>query len=212
MNKKISFLKNPRFRVNKSPIIMTDAMKNKAALEAQSIKMSSFRVEPPILSFNDYSVGRAYELPLKITNVAAVSKRIKFIPPTTENFTISGFKYPSGVTGDVAPGMSLTMNIAFSAPSFADFDDIITFVTEESSFQIPMRARRDPPSISLVNPMDCLNSWLGDRVDMAFRCVNTGGDGGFKFFCEKDEDDQKQTDAENIRIGSFTLNPSEFYL
>lgn len=34
MNKKISFLKNPRFRVNKSPIIMTDAMKNKAALEA----------------------------------------------------------------------------------------------------------------------------------------------------------------------------------
>ena len=116
------------------------------------------------------------------------------------------------MTGDVAPGMSLTMNIAFSASSFADFDDIVTFVTEESSFKIPMRARRDPPSISLVNPMDCLNSWLGDRVDMAFRCVNTGGDGGFKFFCEKDEDDSKQTDADTIRIGSFTLTPSEFYL
>lgn len=54
MNKKISFLKNPRFRVNKSPIIMTEAMKNKAALEAQSIKVSSFRVEPPVLSFHDY--------------------------------------------------------------------------------------------------------------------------------------------------------------
>ena len=47
---------------------------------------------------------------------------------------------------------------------------------------------------------------------MAFRCVNTGGDGGFKFFCEKDEDDSKQTDADTIRIGSFTLTPSEFYL
>jgi len=54
MNKKISFLKNPRFRVNKSPIIMTDAMKNQAALDASSIKMSSFRVEPPILNFHDY--------------------------------------------------------------------------------------------------------------------------------------------------------------
>jgi hypothetical protein len=54
-----------------------------------------------------------------------------------------------------------------------------------------MRARRDPPAITLVNPMDCLNSWLGDRVDMAFRCMNTGGDGGFKFFCERDEDDSK---------------------
>ena len=51
MNKKISFLKNPRFKVNKSPIIMTEAMKNKAALDANSIKISSFRVEPPNLSF-----------------------------------------------------------------------------------------------------------------------------------------------------------------
>jgi len=47
---------------------------------------------------------------------------------------------------------------------------------------------------------------------MAFRCVNSGGDGGFKFFCERDEDDSKQTDADSIRIGSFTLTPSEFYL
>ena len=132
-----------------------------------------------------------YEMPVKITNVAAVSKRIKFVPPQTDNFTVKQFKYPSNVTGDIAPGMSLTMSIVFSAPSFADVDDVITFVTEESSFKIPMRARRDPPQISLTNPMDCLNSWLGDRVDMAFRCVNTGGDGGFKFFCEKDEDDSK---------------------
>jgi len=81
MNKKISFLKNPRFKVNKSPIIMTDAMKNQAALEAQSIKVSSFRVEPPQLSFADYQVNSVYEMDLKITNVTGISKRIKFIPP-----------------------------------------------------------------------------------------------------------------------------------
>jgi len=33
MAKRIAFLKNPRFRKNKAPIIMTEAMKNKAALE-----------------------------------------------------------------------------------------------------------------------------------------------------------------------------------
>ena len=108
--------------------------------------------------------------------------------------------------------MSVTVSISFSAPSFGDFDDVLTVVTEDSSFKIPLRARRDPPIISLVNPLDCLHSWIGDRVDMAFRCVNTGGDGGFKFFCERDEDDFKQTDSETIRIGSFTLTPSEFYL
>jgi hypothetical protein len=116
------------------------------------------------------------------------------------------------VVGDIAPGMSLLLSISFCAPSFADFDDMIQFITEDCTFKVPLKARREPPVINLVNPLDCLNSWLGDRVDMAFRCVNTGGDGGFKFFCERDEDDSRQNDSETIRIGSYTLTPSEFYL
>ena len=212
MNKKISFLKNPRFKVNKAPIIMTEAAKNKLAFELTSIKTSSFRVEPAALTFVDYEVGNNYEQLLTVTNVSDIMKRIKFVPPETDNFTVKWFKYPSKVTGDIAPGMSLEMSIVFKAPSFADFEDTITFVTEESSFKIPLKARRDPPQINLSNPMDCLNSWIGDRVDMAFRCHNLGGDGGFKFFCERDEDDQKQTEADSIKLGSFTLSPSEFYL
>ena len=82
----------------------------------------------------------------------------------------------------VAPGMSVIMNISFFATSFADFDDVIKIVTEENSSEIPIRARREPSVIKLVNPMDCKSCWIGDRVDMVFRCTNTGGDGGFKFF------------------------------
>jgi hypothetical protein len=137
---------------------------------------------------------------------------ILFIILISDNFTVRNVRYPSKETGDIAPGMSLILNISFCAPSFADFDDIITFVTDENSFKVPLRARRDPPVISLVNPLDCLHSWLGDRVDMAFRCQNTGGDGGFKFFCERDEDDSRQADSDTIKIGAFTLTPAEFYL
>ena len=108
--------------------------------------------------------------------------------------------------------MSVIIYISFTAPSFADFDDNLIVATEENSFKIPLKARREPPIINLVNPLNCLHSWLGDRVDMAFRCVNNGGDGGFKFFCEKDEDDSKQIDPDTIRIGAFTLTPAEFYL
>ena len=154
-------------------------------------KETSFLVEPQVVNFAEYQVNGIYEIAVKVTNKATVSKRIKFIPPATEMFTIRRVKYPSGVTGDVAPGMSLTFAVTFQAPSFADFDDILTFITEENSYKLPLRARREPPQINLVNPMDCMNSWLGDRVDMAFRCVNQGGDGGFKFFCDKDEDDLK---------------------
>ena len=179
---------------------------------AEIQKSTSFRVEPQVVQFMDYQVNGVYEIAVKVTNMASVSKRIKFIPPATEMFTVLRVKYPSNKTGDVAPGMSLTFTVNFQAPSFADFDDFVTFITEENSFKLPLRARREPPIINLVNPMNCLNSWMGDRVDMAFRCVNNGGDGGFKFFCERDEDDSKQTDADTIKIGSFTLTPSEFYL
>lgn len=85
--------------------------------------------------------------------------------------------------------MSVTLNVVFHAPSFADFEDQITIVTKDNQFIVPIRAKRDPPIIKLVNPLDCKSCWIGDKADMVFRCMNTGGDGGFKFFCEKDEDD-----------------------
>jgi hypothetical protein len=65
MNKKISYLKNPRFKISKAPIIMTKVSDdqiinntfkaNKDALEAKaSMKATSFRVEPPNVSFANY--------------------------------------------------------------------------------------------------------------------------------------------------------------
>jgi 16S rRNA G527 N7-methylase RsmG len=108
MNKKISFLKNPRHKKNRAPIIMTDACKAKV-LDESAMKATSFRAEPNVLNFIDYQVNAVYEMPLKITNIEAVSKRIKFIPPQTDNFTVREVKFPSDDTGDIAPGMSLTM-------------------------------------------------------------------------------------------------------
>jgi hypothetical protein len=190
---------------------MTSTLKDtKEAAEASG--NTSFRVEPHIVQFADYKVNGVYEIDVKCTNSSLVSKRIKFIPPATENFTVRNVKYANSTTGDLAPGMSLTMSVCFQAPSFADYDDKLVFVTEEDKFMVPLKARRDPPVIKLVNPMDCMNSWLGDKVDMAFRILNEGGDGGFKFFCEKDEDDARQKEQFVIKLNSFTLAPSEFYL
>lgn len=72
----------------------------------------------------------------------------------SEHFSVRKVKYPSNKEGVIAPGMSIIMYISFFAPSFADFDDVLVIVTEENSFEIPIRARREPPVIKLVNPMD----------------------------------------------------------
>ena len=76
-------------------------------------KLTSFRVEPTAVNFAEYQVNGIYEISVKVTNNASVSKRIKFIPPATEEFTVRRVKYPSGERGDVAPGMSLTFAVTF---------------------------------------------------------------------------------------------------
>jgi len=76
-------------------------------------KATSFRIEPTVVNFVDYQLNGIYEISVKVTNNASVSKRIKFIPPATEMFTIRRVKYPSNEKGDVAPGMSLTFAVTF---------------------------------------------------------------------------------------------------
>lgn len=50
---------------------------------------------------------------VKVTNIAPVKKRIKFVPPSTDVFTLVRIKYPSNFSGDLATGMSVTMAVIF---------------------------------------------------------------------------------------------------
>ncbi len=53
--------------------------------------------------------------------------------------------YPNSETGYIAPGLAVTVYVNFVAPSFADFDDYLTVITDTNSFKVPVVARRDPP-------------------------------------------------------------------
>jgi hypothetical protein len=89
------------------------------------------------------------------------------MPQATENFTMRNIKYQQKDTGDVAQGMSVTVSICFSAPSFGDFDDVLSVVTEDSSFKVPLRARRESfnlstPSIACTPGSAIELKWLSD--------------------------------------------------
>jgi hypothetical protein len=88
------------------------------------------------------------------SNTDLLKRNLVPLNPYSEHFSVRKIKYPSDKEGMIAPGMSIVMNITFHAPSFADFNDVLTIVTEENSFEIPIVARRAPPVIKLVNPMD----------------------------------------------------------
>lgn len=40
--------------------------------------------------------------------------------------------------GDIAPGLSVIAYINFLAPSYADYDDYLTVVTDGNSFKVPL--------------------------------------------------------------------------
>ncbi|OMJ84270.1 hypothetical protein SteCoe_14614 [Stentor coeruleus] len=200
MNKKITFLKNPRE--------LPSVNNPKLGILA---KDNPFRLNPECIVFTDYEEGGVYEIPLIITNVSGLLRRIMVLPPSTEMFSIAQTVFPDSEMGLVAPGMSAKVLVHFHAASLAEFDDEFMIKTEQNTIKVPLRARREPPHLTLQDIMECGTTWVGDRADLTFRCQNLGGSAGFKFFHEDESKDPDLGD-EILVTGPFTIFPLQFYL
>jgi hypothetical protein len=199
MNKRIAYLKNPR--------TVPPEINTKLGILA---KDSSFKVTPGELLFTNYEEGGLYEATLTVTNVSGILRRLQVLPPATESFGVASVKYP-GKDGYVAPGMSIQVIVTFSPSSLADFTDDLVLRTEQLNISVPLIGSRDPPVLTLQDQLDCGSAWVGDRADMTFRCVNVGGDAGFKFF-HQDEEQDTISGEDFLVSGAFTIYPLEFYL
>ena len=200
MNTKITFLKNPRNvphgENTKVGILGTEC---------------PFRFTPEVISFTGYKEDGCYEIPLTVTNVAAIQRRMQVIPPMTENFSVVSVKFPQEGSSLIHPGMSAKILVQFSAHSLTNYNDELTIKTEHGSYKVPLYAGREPPELSLAEELNCQSAWVGDRADMAFRCVNNGGEAGFKFFHE-DETYDPAGEEDYLKSGPFTIYPLQFYL
>lgn len=200
MNKKITFLKNPRelpaYNNPKLGILAKD---------------SSFRLNPDLILFTDYEEGGIYEIQMTVTNVSGLLRRIQVLPPSTELFSIASVTFPSPEMGLIAPGMSAKILIHFHAVSLADFEDEFVIKTESKVLNVPIRANREPPNLTLSKTLECGMAWVGDRFDSVFRCQNLGGSAGFKFF-HIDETKDPEPGEEILVSGPFTIFPLQFYL
>jgi hydrocephalus-inducing protein len=214
MNLKLNFVKNPRYRENIPPPLFTDD-------DFQPIDSpnNAFSVNPKIVIFKDYQMGSVYQIDVKILNRTQLLTSFKYIPPHTENFTIKDIIYPKRDSALIAPGMNARIQVLFHATSMDNFEDDITIVTERMKFKIPLKAIRDKPAITLINPMDCGKCFIGDRVEMHFTCKNNGGDAHFKFLPMENNPVDNEGNAisnnvpnELLNIPPFSIFPQEFYL
>lgn len=232
MQRKLNFVKNPRFRIEKPYMLLTtDVFKNLLSNE------NPFAVEPPITFFRNYISGSTYTAKIYLINRTQLLKSFKYNAPKTNHFILKKIEYPKSDSSLIAPGMKAILYIEFKPDSLEPFEDVIDIVTEYFAFKIPLNACREEAALELDNPMNCNTCLIGNHKSMVFRCKNTGGDAHFKFeliettekrlkmqnneeINDKDHNDLidesmiSLQDENNLTLlaGDFSLFPKEFYL
>ncbi|MCQ2816949.1 MAG: hypothetical protein MJ252_06765 [archaeon] len=209
MNLKLNFVKNPRYKdiPNFEPF-------DKSKLKPINSRDNPFSVEPQVVIFRDYQPGNIYQIEVRLINRTGLLKNFKYIPPQTEHFAIKEIIYPKKDSALIAAGMHAKLMVIFTASALENYSDDIIIRTEKMSFSIPLRALKDKPALSLINPMDCKKCFIGDRIESHFACKNNGGDGHFKFYIDDDENQETENGNFNelLNVGPFTVFPQEFYL
>ena len=146
-------------------------------------------------------------------NVSAVSRKLRVLPPDSKYFCISLIKFP-GDNGVVAPGMACQVNIQFSPDSLSDYDDYIVVVSDLNRFQVPIKAFRPPPELSIPQTLDAGCCLVGNVAETKILCKNSGGTGRFRLLPPQawPHPSAVSYDYDKIDIPPFIISPSEFSL
>ena len=84
----------------------------------------------------DYQKGEIYSATLRLINADKVIRRIKYVPPKSDEFSMVNVTYPTEETGSIAPGMEVTFEILFQANSLADYSDELIIISEKNNFVV----------------------------------------------------------------------------
>mmetsp|Transcript_24193 Transcript_24193/g.76052 ORF Transcript_24193/g.76052 Transcript_24193/m.76052 type:complete len:1791 (-) Transcript_24193:597-5969(-) len=206
MQMKLNFLRNPRYA--KQPKLGRIPGGQKVTSPEEVL----FAVEPKEICFANYEVGGLYEMLVDLRNVSVHTRRLRLLPPTTQYFSISQLRFPN-VDGQIAPGMAASAIIRFCPDSLADYDDYFQVQTELNKFQVHIKARRPPPSITIPQTLDAGFCLVGNTCRVEFECNNVGGPGRFRLVPVEDWPDRIPVEVpERLSIPPFTVEPAEFHL
>ena len=219
MSSKLSFLKNPRHE-NEAQTAISSQMRKERKKSDRVGKLENMRItcDPEIVSFKEYDVGLIYRVHVELRNNCSLSKRIGILPPSTKIFSISDIKYPRGLKGGlIAPGMTVEFSVSFSPDNLGNFNDSIRVFTDGlGSFDIPLVAAREPPSLTLPGVLDSRYCFVGLEKTVHFLCKNVGGPGRFRLVSESDWPEHEtviEGKDNSILVGDcFSVSPADFQL
>ncbi|XP_056594485.1 deleted in lung and esophageal cancer protein 1 isoform X2 [Triplophysa dalaica] len=181
--KRQEFLRNPRFllpNAQKSLIVAGERLEDGAKDRKKNDSLSPegpvpiFIANPPVIIFNDYSLGQVLETVVELKNTTATSRHVRMIPPTSQHFSVGLGRFP-GEGGIVAPGMSCQYTVRFTPDSLADYEDALVVETQSPyPLIIPVEAHRPPPILTLPSVLDCGYCLAGGVKFIEVFCRNEG--------------------------------------
>ncbi|GMH80067.1 hypothetical protein TL16_g08388 [Triparma laevis f. inornata] len=229
MDQKLQYLKNPRYdkRAINNTRVLTRPLATEADLQEAAFtgapKFSfpdgdhNFMIaQPNVVEFTEYVVDGVYEKALYIRNATAISRGITILPSTSQFFSFTKIEYPgeSRGHGTLAPGMAVKIMVRFQPDSLANYEDLVTCVSEGGKFQVKLWAHRPPPKLSI--PLDfpvgaCL---VGDAKRVQFECKNEGGKGRFRLMLEEEwpVPPKAHSQIPALEMAPFKMYPTHFDL
>ena len=109
-----------------------------------------FRAEPQQVLFQAHEQGQHYHQSVTLHNTSQLGQRLRLLPPSSPYFSFSGLEYlQAPEQGLVAPGMHVRVTVSFTPDALHDYDDTMVIETGQGHLEVPLRARRDPPLLSL---------------------------------------------------------------
>ncbi|GMH97171.1 hypothetical protein TrVE_jg7849 [Triparma verrucosa] len=229
MDQKLKYLKNPRYdkrainntRVLTRPLATEADLQEGAFTGAPKFKFPdgdhNFMIaQPSVVEFTEYQVDGVYEKALYIRNATAISRGITILPSTSQFFSFTKIEYPgeSKGHGTLAPGMAVKIIVRFQPDSLANYEDLVTCVSEGGKFQVKLWAHRPPPKLSI--PLDfpvgaCL---VGDAKRVQFECRNDGGKGRFRLMLEEEwpVPPKAHSQIPTLEMKPFKMYPTHFDL
>lgn len=109
-----------------------------------------FTAKPQQVLFQAHEQGQRYHQSVTLHNITQLGQRLRLLPPSSPYFSLSGLEYPQAPEqGLVAPGMHVRMTVSFMPDALHDYNDTMVIETGQGRLEMPLRARRDPPLLTL---------------------------------------------------------------
>lgn len=115
--------------------------KRRAASATASSKpaISAF---PPVVEFHGVEINTIYRIDVSIQNNDSKSRRIRIIPPKSQQFRCE-FQPATAI----APGLDLTARVEFQTKEATNVHDVLTIVSENQRIEVPLHSFFPAPDI-----------------------------------------------------------------